>query len=185
MANQKLNEVTTVPTASINNVKTFLAVMNDNSIQQMNKEDMATVLGELLPTVKPTKNGLMPYTLYSGKNYRTGVIKQEDGNRLKITSKFTSSLEKLVGGIELKYALVKQRNNTTPWMVPTGTIYAYPGGTTGNMVHNSCNHAYAPTVSFKMDTVNYGNFILTIDFEGDFYYECSTYYEQGFEISQV
>lgn len=185
MANQKLNEVTTVPTASINNVKTFLAVMNDGSIQQMSKDDMATVLGGLLPTVKPTKNGLMPYTLYSGKNYRTGVIKQEDGNRLKITSKFTSSFEKLVGGIELKYALVKQRNNTTPWMVPTGTIYAYPGGTTGNMVHNSCNHAYAPTVSFKIDTVNYGDFILTIDFTGDFYYECSTYYEQVFEISKV
>ena len=48
MANQKLNEVTTVPTASINNVKTFLAVMNDGSIQQMSKEDMATVLGGLL-----------------------------------------------------------------------------------------------------------------------------------------
>lgn len=48
MANQKLNEVTTVPTASINNVKTFLAVMNDGSIQQMSKEDMATVLGGLI-----------------------------------------------------------------------------------------------------------------------------------------
>lgn len=48
MANKKLNEVTTVPTASINNVKTFLAVMNDNSIQQMTKEDMATVLGGLM-----------------------------------------------------------------------------------------------------------------------------------------
>lgn len=48
MANQKLNEVTTVPTASINNVKTFLAVMNDGSIQQMTKADMASVLGGLI-----------------------------------------------------------------------------------------------------------------------------------------
>ncbi len=50
MADKKLNEVTTVPTASINNVKTFLAVMNDGSIQQMSKADMATVLGGLLQT---------------------------------------------------------------------------------------------------------------------------------------
>lgn len=52
MANQKLNEVTTVPTASINNVKTFLAVMNDGSIQQMTKADMATVLGELIGLIE-------------------------------------------------------------------------------------------------------------------------------------
>lgn len=52
MANQKLNEVTTVPTASINNVKTFLAVMNDGSIQQMSKADMATVLGGLIKPIK-------------------------------------------------------------------------------------------------------------------------------------
>lgn len=60
MANQKLNEVTTVPTASINNVKTFLAVMNDGSIQQMSKADMATVLGGLLSNQK-----LYPY-MYRG-----------------------------------------------------------------------------------------------------------------------
>ena len=47
MANKKLNEVTTVSSANISNVKTFLAVMNDGSIQQMSKEDMASVLGEL------------------------------------------------------------------------------------------------------------------------------------------
>lgn len=142
-----------------------------------------SVVGGLLPTVSQIKNGLMPYTLYSGKSYRTGVIKKEEGNRLVITSKFTSSIGKLVGGIELKYALVPTKENLTPWMIPTGTIYAYPGGTTGNLVHNSCNSEYAPTVSFKLDVVNYGNFILTIDFTGDLYYECSTYYEQGFEIS--
>lgn len=45
MANQDLSKVTTVPTASINNVKTFLAVMNDGSIQQMTKADMASVVG--------------------------------------------------------------------------------------------------------------------------------------------
>lgn len=45
MADKKLNEVTTVSTGTLNNVKNFLAVMNDGSIQQMSKEDMASVVG--------------------------------------------------------------------------------------------------------------------------------------------
>lgn len=40
-----LAEFPQVPTVSINNVKNFLAVMTDGSIQQMSKADMASVLG--------------------------------------------------------------------------------------------------------------------------------------------
>ena len=43
-----LAEFPQVPTVNINNVKTFLAVMADGSIQQMSKADIASVLGELL-----------------------------------------------------------------------------------------------------------------------------------------
>lgn len=54
MANKKLNKVTTVSGADINNVKTFLAVMDDGSIQQMSKADTASVLGELIgPPLHP------------------------------------------------------------------------------------------------------------------------------------
>lgn len=54
MVNKKLNEVTTVSGVDINNVKTFLAVMNDGSIQQMSKADTASVLGELIgPPLHP------------------------------------------------------------------------------------------------------------------------------------
>lgn len=74
MANQKLNEVTTVPTASINNVKTFLAVMNDNSIQQMTKEDMATVLGGLQNLNTYFKDrGLTNSDTFDFNNAATGV----------------------------------------------------------------------------------------------------------------
>lgn len=45
MADKQLNEVTTVNTATLNNVKSFLAIMNDGSIQQMSKQDMAAVRG--------------------------------------------------------------------------------------------------------------------------------------------
>ena len=49
MANQALNQVPEVQESIINNVKCFLAVMADGSIQQMSKELMAQVLEELLP----------------------------------------------------------------------------------------------------------------------------------------
>ena len=54
-----LAEFPQVPTVNINNVKTFLAVMANGSIQQMSKENMASVLGELLPEATPTNDGLM------------------------------------------------------------------------------------------------------------------------------
>ena len=46
MADKPLNQVTKV--TDLSKVKTFLAVMDDNTIQQMSKEDMATVVGGLL-----------------------------------------------------------------------------------------------------------------------------------------
>ncbi|MBM6759657.1 hypothetical protein, partial [Bacteroides mediterraneensis] len=59
MADKKLNEVTTVSTGTLNNVKNFLAVMNDGSIQQMSKEDMAEVVGGLIGTATDNKDGLL------------------------------------------------------------------------------------------------------------------------------
>ena len=44
MADKPLNQLTKV--TDLSKVKTFLAVMDDNTIQQMSKEDMATVVGE-------------------------------------------------------------------------------------------------------------------------------------------
>ena len=64
MADKKLNEVTTVSTGTLNNVKNFLAVMNDGSIQQMSKEDMASVVGGLLPYASINNNGLMTINQY-------------------------------------------------------------------------------------------------------------------------
>ena len=48
MEDKKLNEVTTVNSGTLANVKTFLAVMKDGTIQQMSKEDLASVVGGLL-----------------------------------------------------------------------------------------------------------------------------------------
>lgn len=48
MADKPLNQVTKV--TDLSKVKTFLAVMDDNTIQQMSKEDMATVVGGLVTT---------------------------------------------------------------------------------------------------------------------------------------
>ena len=59
MADKKLNEVTTINTTTLNNVKSFLAVMNDGSIQQMSKQDMASVVGGLLPEASINNKGLM------------------------------------------------------------------------------------------------------------------------------
>lgn len=56
MADKKLNEVTTVNSGTLANVKNFLAVMKDGSIQQMSKEDMASVVGGLISTL-----GLYPF----------------------------------------------------------------------------------------------------------------------------
>lgn len=64
MADKKLNEVTTVSTGTLNNVKNFLAVMNDGSIQQMSKEDMAAVVGGLIPEASINNNGLMTINQY-------------------------------------------------------------------------------------------------------------------------
>lgn len=49
MADKPLNQVTKV--TDLSKVKTFLAVMDDNTIQQMSKEDMATVVGGLIGVV--------------------------------------------------------------------------------------------------------------------------------------
>lgn len=59
MADKKLNEVTQVSSDTLNNVKSFLAVMNDGSIQQMTKADMASVLEGLIGTATDSKNGLL------------------------------------------------------------------------------------------------------------------------------
>ena len=59
MADKKLNEVTTVNSGTLANVKNFLAVMNDGSIQQMSKEDMASVVGGLIGLATTKKHGLM------------------------------------------------------------------------------------------------------------------------------
>ena len=56
MEDKKLNEVTTVNSGTLANVKTFLAVMQDGTIQQMSKEDLASVVGELLSSL-----GLYPF----------------------------------------------------------------------------------------------------------------------------
>ena len=48
MANKALNQVSQVQSTELANVKTFLAVMNNGEIKQMSKEDMASVVGELL-----------------------------------------------------------------------------------------------------------------------------------------
>lgn len=63
MADKKLNEVTKV--TDLSKVKTFLAVMEDNTIQQMSKEDMAAVVGGLIGTATIEKNGLLPYRMAS------------------------------------------------------------------------------------------------------------------------
>lgn len=78
MADKKLNEVTTVSTGTLNNVKNFLAVMNDGSIQQMSKEDMAAVVGGLIGKATTDKDGLMPA-------HRTMSILYSEGKPVKIT----------------------------------------------------------------------------------------------------
>ena len=65
MADKPLNQVTKV--TDLSKVKTFLAVMDDNTIQQMSKEDMATVVGGLLPVVTESKEGLSPTGSYLRK----------------------------------------------------------------------------------------------------------------------
>ena len=62
MADKPLNQVTKV--TDLSKVKTFLAVMDDNTIQQMSKEDMATVVGGLIGTATTEKNGLMSKDIY-------------------------------------------------------------------------------------------------------------------------
>lgn len=59
MADKKLNEVTTVNSGTLANVKNFLAVMKDGTIQQMSKEDLASVVEELIGTATSDKDGLM------------------------------------------------------------------------------------------------------------------------------
>lgn len=78
MADKKLNEVTTINTTTLNNVKNFLAVMNDGSIQQMSKQDMASVVGGLIGTANTNKDGLMP-------SYRAMNILYSEGKPIKIT----------------------------------------------------------------------------------------------------
>ena len=48
MADQKLNEIPQVQSSELANVKAFFALMANGEIKQMSKEDMASVVGELL-----------------------------------------------------------------------------------------------------------------------------------------
>lgn len=48
MADQKLNEIPQVQSSELANVKAFFALMTNGEIKQMSKEDMASVVGELL-----------------------------------------------------------------------------------------------------------------------------------------
>ena len=48
MADQKLNEIPQVQSSELANVKAFFALMANGEIRQMSKEDMASVVGELL-----------------------------------------------------------------------------------------------------------------------------------------
>ena len=67
MADKPLNQVTKV--TNLNNVKTFLAVMNDNTIQQMSKEDMAKVVGGLLSNKGDLASSLLPTGMYFKKYF--------------------------------------------------------------------------------------------------------------------
>lgn len=106
MANKKLNEVTTVSNANISNVKTFLAVMNDGSIQQMSKEDMASVLGGLLGViglhVKITEKAA-----YVFKEFKIGLIFVYD---TEDTNKYALFVFTLSEGV--KYVVNKLSNQT-------------------------------------------------------------------------
>ena len=55
-----LKEFSQTSGTNANDVKEFFALMSDGSIKRMPKEDMATVLGGLLPDATPQKRGLMP-----------------------------------------------------------------------------------------------------------------------------
>lgn len=79
MADKKLNEVTTVNSGTLANVKNFLAVMNDGSIQQMSKEDMASVVGGL---VLPTINTLGDF----GRVFKIYGMAPNDGKHYEFTS---------------------------------------------------------------------------------------------------
>ena len=48
MADQKLNEIPKVQSSELANVKAFFALMTNGEIKQMSKEDMASVVGELI-----------------------------------------------------------------------------------------------------------------------------------------
>ena len=55
MADRKLNEVPVV-----NDISHLLGVRSNGEIIRISKENMASVLGELLPTASNEKKGLMP-----------------------------------------------------------------------------------------------------------------------------
>lgn len=72
MEDKKLNEVTTVNSGTLANVKTFLAVMQDGTIQQMSKEDLASVMSGLVGAATISKNGLMPAYMAIDTAYTEG-----------------------------------------------------------------------------------------------------------------
>lgn len=67
MANKALNQVSQVQSTELANVKTFLAVMNNGEIKQMSKEDMAAVVGGLLPVADWNETGLMQSNVRQSK----------------------------------------------------------------------------------------------------------------------
>lgn len=100
MEDKKLNEVTTVNSGTLANVKTFLAVMKDGTIQQMSKEDLASVVGGLIGTVTTEKDGIFPAKRYKSsylyKEINGGMVlsvtlARYSGNFIKIRVPYTQN----------------------------------------------------------------------------------------------
>lgn len=106
MANQALNQVPEVQESIINNVKCFLAVMNDGSIQQMSKELMAQVLEGLLPVADINNRGLMDKGIISKSLGRSGDENQQITIIKRVGSSYYSGFISVYkGGYEDIYVL--------------------------------------------------------------------------------
>ena len=93
MEDKKLNEVTTVNSGTLANVKTFLAVMKDGTIQQMSKEDLASVVGGLIGLANKDNDGLAykgwnPTRVYSNRvqYLKIATIRPYEGTTIYITT---------------------------------------------------------------------------------------------------
>lgn len=89
MADKKLNEVTTVNSGTLANVKNFLAVMNDGSIQQMSKADLASVVGGLLAISHQNRIDCTGKTISQIKNNILEIVK-ETSSSMTFYNKYTS-----------------------------------------------------------------------------------------------